>query len=97
MDQKRFTKIVYANKGDVVTCENGHPICEFTMDVYSGEPQRLPEQLGSWRQEEPHIGQVPVPVCEKCGAMFTNGIAFHFQDGWRGPDGKQKVEDKECR
>ena len=77
----------YALAGEIVTCENGHPICEFTDHVCVGESFRS-RDLTNWRQEEPKVGQVPIPRCAVCGARFVlGGNVFHIGDSWRDPDG----------
>jgi hypothetical protein len=73
----------YAAAGDQVTCENGHPICEFVVDVAVGQTQDLAVQLGNWTQKPPEIGQMESPLCAVCGADFCRGGVFHFHDGWR--------------
>ena len=79
---------VYAKAGEVVTCENGHPICEFVVDVISGATQNLPKQLGNWRQKVPTVGQMPIPRCAVCGARFAiAGGIFHIGSEWRDPYG----------
>jgi len=81
----------YALKGEAVTCENGHVICEFVETVHVGQRQDVERQLGNWQQKKPTLGQLPLPVCEKCGAQFTLGDRYHFASGWRvadrGPNG----------
>ena len=76
---------VYAKAGEVVTCENGHVICQFVETVCRGATQNLPKQLGHWRQKEPKVGG-PIPVCAKCGAWFylSPGL-FHIGKSWRDP------------
>lgn len=76
--------VPYATEGEEVTCESGHVICEFVKTVHVGQLQDVEHQLGNYRQTKPEVGQFPLPVCEKCGASFTNGSAYHFADGWRG-------------
>ena len=78
----------YAAAGDQVTCENGHPICEFVVDVAVGQTQDLAVQLGNWTQEPPEIGQMETPGCAVCGADFCRGGVFHFHDGWRRLQGR---------
>jgi hypothetical protein len=73
----------YAEAGEVVTCENGHPICEFIETVAWGQIQDVERQLGRWHQEKPEVGQLPLPVCAICSASFTDGMRYHFGDGWR--------------
>jgi hypothetical protein len=74
---------VYAFAGETVTCENGHPICDFVETVYFGDFQRPDQQFGNWRQSKPQVGQLPLPVCEKCGAAFTDGMRYHIGEVWR--------------
>ena len=78
---------IYAWVGDVVTCENGHPICVFMKTVKVGALQDPANQLGHWQQPEPKIGQYPIPGCARCGAPFTNGSFYHIGDSWRDPSG----------
>jgi hypothetical protein len=77
----------YAVVGETVTCENGHPICDFMETVDVGQMQDLPRQLGNWRQETPTVGQFPIPGCAICGKPFTTGISFHIGKYWRGHRG----------
>lgn len=76
---------LYAKAGETVTCENGHPICDFVVDIRRGQPQHPATQLGNWRQPEPQVGTIPIPGCEKCGAPFTDGMLYHVGDSWRDP------------
>ncbi|MGQ9370402.1 hypothetical protein [Azospirillum sp. ST 5-10] len=72
----------YARAGEVVTCTNGHPICEFAEDAALLDGQR-PGHLTGWRQPEPLFGG-PIPTCAVCGAEFYRGPGvFHFAEGWR--------------
>lgn len=78
---------IYANAGETVTCENGHPICDFVQETRTGETQDLENQLGNWRQAAPRRGDHPIPGCAICGAPFYNGLIFHIGDKWRDPYG----------
>jgi hypothetical protein len=78
---------VYAYKGERVTCENGHVVCEFVETVFRGGSQALDVQLGYWRQKKPVIGQMELPRCEICGAKWYYGGIFHTMAGWRDPYG----------
>jgi hypothetical protein len=75
--------VVYAFAGETVTCENGHPICDFVETVELGQEQKVASQLGNWRQPSPEIGQIPIPGCNKCGAAFSNGMVYHIGSEWR--------------
>ena len=76
--------MIYARKGEVVVCENGHPVCELARDVNLGETFD-PSDLVNWKQSPPKIGDT-APRCV-CGARYWRGdnLAqnFHFIDGWR--------------
>lgn len=76
-------------KGEKVTCENGHVICECMADVYE-DTLNWANNFGNFTQKEPYPGQVDVPPCERCGAIWIKcGIGIfpaqmHFEDGtWR--------------
>lgn len=76
----------YAKAGEVVTCVNGHTICEFACDATTGEMFRR-EHLTNWQQDEPQIGG-PIPRCACCGGRFyLGGNIFHIGDSWRDPNG----------
>lgn len=77
---------IYALKGEKITCEKGHVICEMARTVLYGDYQKA-AQLKNWRQEIPGIGD-EIPKCTKCGSEFyrndiINGIHMHFKKGWR--------------
>jgi hypothetical protein len=75
---------VYAYAGETVTCEYGHPICDFAETVHWGQTCNLPKHLTNWRQKEPIVGQFPLPICDQCGSQFVgNSNVFHFKEGWR--------------
>lgn len=52
-------------KGEILTCINGHDICEATDDIHMGQ-QNWHLCLGNWRQDEPTLG-ARFPVCAQCG------------------------------
>ena len=83
----------YARAGETITCEEGHPICDFVQTVSFGQTQNLPEHLGNWRQDEPKVGTLPLPVCAVCGSKFTLGAIFHFKEGWRAPGEQIRLKD----
>lgn len=78
---------VYAYRGETVTCENNHPICEFAETVHYGDSQDLRHQLVNWRQPAPEIGALLPVLCTGCNAPFgqigETGCEFHFASGWR--------------
>lgn len=80
-------KEIYAHKGEQITCENGHVICEIARNIKVGKTQEKGDLI-NWTQLEPEAGTYPIPTCSKCGAEFyrndmTHGINVHFEDGWR--------------
>ncbi len=83
IEDATITLPTYAVAGETVTCENGHPICNFMRSVAVGEMQDLRNDLGNWRQAVPMPGQIEMPRCEKCGGEFVQGSVFHFADEWR--------------
>lgn len=81
-----FAPTYYAMKGEIVTCENGHEICEFSRNVCTRDEAKLDSDLVNWRQKSPQIGALIVS-CERCGAQWWHGNYgqhFHFASGWRG-------------
>lgn len=83
IEETTITLSTYAEAGETVTCENGHPICNFMRPVAIGQMQDLARDLGNWRQTAPIVGQAEQPRCAKCGAEFYRSGIFHFADGWR--------------
>lgn len=77
----RRVRGVYADLGETVTCENGHPIVHFKRAVRVGE-MFDPSALVHWWQPMPEIGQMEAP-CVICGKRWFKGHYFHFSDGWR--------------
>jgi hypothetical protein len=64
--------MILARKGEVVSCANGHPICDVVKDVESVGPIRS-KSFGNWR-----IGKSPLPgdligICHICGAFYIAG------------------------
>ena len=78
---------IYAYQGETVTCVNGHTICKFAEHVCVGDIFR-PTDLTDWEQEEPKVGQIPLPRCNVCGGRFyLGGNIFHIGKEWRDPKG----------
>ena len=76
--------------GDIVTCPNGHEICELIEDIDSGMVA-TPNVFGHWRPEQVkpanHMPVDSTAVCGICGRNWAltevNGIALHLKDvGW---------------
>lgn len=79
------SKKIYASAGETITCENGHPICDFRETVYAGDMQNPTEQFWNWRQTKPKLGVIQLPRCEVCNGMWTMGVIYHVGDSWRDP------------
>lgn len=75
---------IYARKGEICTCTNGHPIFTFRRNVRFGVPPRDVDTY-AWRQTRLKMGD-PITNCAICGAKFaTNngGFFVHIGDAWR--------------
>lgn len=83
--------MIYAHKGEHVTCENGHRICTMARDVEVGQLFDANRDLTDWVQPEPSMGTLAKDVrCVSCGAFWFGGptgegapLILHFEDGWR--------------
>lgn len=78
---------LYAEKGEHITCENGHVICTVAHDIAYGQIQDPPNDFEDWKQEEPKRGSASTVIrCEICGAPWFagNGI-YHIEDRWTKP------------
>lgn len=83
---------IWANKGEAVTCINGHAICDIARNLYIGDP-RSGDDFTNWRQPEPDKStQVAEIRCAKCRGAWVRGnpqlgYQFHFgsekHGGWR--------------
>ena len=86
---KKILKIkpyYFALKGDEVTCENGHVICEVAENIKLGDMHKT-SHFTRWRQSKPQPYDTEDKVkCGVCGAKYWHGFEgqhFHFSDGWR--------------
>jgi hypothetical protein len=59
--------MVAIRKGEFITCESGHLICEVLADIIMGE-LGWTSKLGNFRVTEPKCGE-PIPSCP-CGAQW---------------------------
>lgn len=79
--------MIYAEKGDIVTCENDHPVCVFTETVnWDGEMDLVKHLEYCEGQVMPEIGTPIDQVKCHCGARYIHNSrqgVFHFKDGWR--------------
>lgn len=76
-------------KGTVITCENGHRICELAEDMVSGDIARSDILINYTLGE--HIAtdgsEADDCVCSRCGAPWAGAgspgcIVLHTRDGW---------------
>lgn len=74
----------HLKKGEIITCENGHEVCEIIQDVYLGQ-MNWHLCLGKWRQSEPKPG-ARLPDCEICRGtvfsdwgMYVSGVLRKFE------------------
>ena len=74
---------IWANKGEAITCINGHAICECARNIYVGEP-RSGEHFTNWRQPEPDrriaVSDIRCAACQGVWIRGTksDGYQFHF-------------------
>ena len=87
---------LYAKKGDIVTCENEHPVLEIQVDIFKGETENPETQFEFFEDQiEPMIGTEYFQCLCHCGKMYirqaltrcgnfsANTPELHFKDGWR--------------
>ena len=75
---------VYLHEGELITCENGHPICRVARNVHAGDSMHtINQDLDDWRQAIPQLG-TPLPIsCEVCGEMWIKHFGdLHTTQGW---------------
>jgi len=81
---------LYASKGEVVTCENGHEICELSKDVFVDDLIMV-EQFENWRNQKPPMPCEVITPCQTCGARYLmseipfGGSWLHINGQWRRP------------
>jgi len=80
--------VLYAKKGEVVTCTNDHEICELACDVYVGG-ELIAEQLTNWKNQDPAKPCDVIMPCKTCGEPFVKsempygGSWLHIDGEWR--------------
>lgn len=94
MTDQPDTRPVWANKGEAVTCINGHPICEIARQIFVGDG-RSGADFCNWQQPEPPKEQSVAEIrCTECRGVWIRGntqagYQFHFgvfadpTEGWR--------------
>ena len=98
---------LYIHEGELITCENGHPICRAARDIRAGDSMHtVVQDFYDWRQAMPQLG-TPLPIsCEVCGEMWINYYSdLHTSLGWARarfsavnglPAGDQPAPSREC-
>ncbi|MDQ2083199.1 hypothetical protein RA307_23695 [Xanthobacteraceae bacterium Astr-EGSB] len=78
---------VYATRGETITCEDGHPICDMAVTAHVGDTLFLTASFMRWRQPAPYFDDEPIPHCWQCGCDWHCAGFLHFGDRWRIPRG----------
>jgi hypothetical protein len=83
---------IIARKDEIVTCEDGHPVCVIAYDHIAGASING-KMFKAWRDGiEPVVQPDGSVLCMVCGApwlkvkKFDQGVKFacmHFANGWR--------------
>lgn len=60
---------VFAKAGEVVTCENGHPICTVARDIHTKDTMTA-GQFKDWKIDIDTRPGAAIPFCPTCGAPF---------------------------
>jgi hypothetical protein len=68
--------ILYAKKGEIISCTGGHEICELAKDVYVGGTL-VADKFTNWRNQEPAKPHDVVAPCKTCGAPFIKQMSHH--------------------
>lgn len=73
---------LWANKGEAVTCVNGHAICHAAKHLYVGEGHS-PANFDNWQQPEPNENTKITEIrCIKCRGVWVRqgptAYQFHF-------------------
>jgi len=87
-ERARVERTLYASAGEIVTCLNGHEICELAKDIFVADLISV-SQFKNWRhqpQPQPHD---PITPCMVCRAPYVNsttaygGTQLHIDGEWR--------------
>lgn len=80
----RGIEMIYANRGEVVICLEGHSIAEVVRAVHYGETIDPSALSFCFNTDEPRVGTRDIDCwCSECGSMYFKDAKFHFKDGWR--------------
>lgn len=78
---------LFARRGEMVTCVNGHVICVVDRDIVRGERANIQNQFTDWHQPMPDPAAV-IPACAQCGDIWfmndhLHGMRLHISGDWR--------------
>ena len=87
-NRRTYEPVLYAKKGEIITCTDGHEICELECDVYIGG-LLIASQFINWRNQEPVNPHDEIRPCKTCGKPFIKsempygGTWLHIDGEWR--------------
>ena len=73
--------LLYASEGEVVTCENGHEICELSRNIFVDD-RIMVEQFVNWSNQEPPEPHEVIKPCQTCGARFIDTAEHPYGGSW---------------
>ena len=87
-ERARVEQTLYASAGEIVTCLNGHEICELAKDIFVADLISV-EQFKNWRHQPQPQPRYPITPCMSCGAPYVTsttaygGTRLHINGVWR--------------
>lgn len=87
-ERARVEPTLYASAGEVVTCTNGHEICEIAKSIFVADLISV-NQFINWRHQPQPQPRDPITPCMTCGAPYIqsdSGMAamrLHINGEWR--------------
>jgi hypothetical protein len=80
--------ILYAKAGEIVTCLNGHEICDVAKDIFVADLISI-NQFENWRHQPQPVPHDTIKPCMTCGAPYIKsdmpygGTRLHINGKWR--------------
>jgi hypothetical protein len=87
-EHARVERTLYASAGELVTCLNGHEICELAKDIFVADLISV-NQFKNWRHQPQPQPRDPITPCMSCGAPYVTsttaygGTKLHIDGEWR--------------
>ena len=87
-ERARAEPVLYAKAGEIVTCLNGHEICELAKDIFVADHISA-SQFKWWRNQMAAKPNTPIEPCHTCGAPYVKsgtpygGTYLHIDGEWR--------------